>query len=94
MLGVKDVYLHLRADIAALRESGDPPIPVRVPLCLPGLPGGVQERPMLFIPDASHGPGGAAAFGVLGGASDSSGWLVSESRWEGRLHGGARRWRS
>jgi hypothetical protein len=90
VIGTRDVYNYLRGDLTYLRESGGSPTAVRVPLALPGLPGGVADRPMLFIPDSVAG----AAYGQEGSISvGGGGWVISERRWEGRLHGGARHWR-
>jgi hypothetical protein len=91
VIGTRDVYNYLSGDLAHLRSCGGSPTTVRVPLALPGLSDGEAERPMLFIPDslagAAYGRGDAKA--IRGG-----GWIISVRRWEGRLHGGARRWRN
>jgi hypothetical protein len=90
VIGTRDVYNYLRGDLTYLRESGGSPTAVRVPLALPGLDDGVADRPMLFIPDSVAG----AAYGQEGSISvGGGGWVISERRWEGRLHGGARHWR-
>jgi hypothetical protein len=100
VLGVQDLYLYLRADMTELRESGNAPIPVKVQLAVPRYEEGddsdhasafvVKEFKMLFVPDGSIVSSTTTASGHSGGPG---GWVISPSRWEGRLHGGARRWR-
>jgi hypothetical protein len=88
VLGIVDLYANLRADMAELRARGESPIPVKVPLVTALVPG-VDGAPisaqidMLFVRDGSSTS-----------EISTGGWIISQSRWEGRLHGGARRWRS
>lgn len=84
VIGLSDVYEHLRFAMAALRADRAEPAAVSLPLAAAGDPPAPAPPllDMVFVPDPT------AAGGEGGGAS---GWAITRARWEQRLHGGARR---